>query len=156
MAARKFTILGSLPLLALGAFAAEKKAVTAPGIPPSPNFSHGISFGDTLYVSGQVGRGTDGKRPEKFEDEVKATLDAVSAILKAGGADFKDVAMVNVYLTDMSLFDQMNKVYISYFPEPRPTRTTVGVAKLVGDFRIEITVTARLAGTGGGKKNKRR
>jgi enamine deaminase RidA (YjgF/YER057c/UK114 family) len=37
----------------------------------------------------------------------------------------------------------MNSVYVTVFPEPRPSRTTVGVAKLVGNFRIEITVTAR-------------
>jgi enamine deaminase RidA (YjgF/YER057c/UK114 family) len=37
----------------------------------------------------------------------------------------------------------MNKVYMSVIPEPRPARTTVGVAKLVGKARIEITVTAR-------------
>ena len=48
---------------------------------------------------------------------------------------------VQVYLTDMTLFEQMNKVYMAAFPEPRPTRTTVGIAKLVGTAKIEITVT---------------
>jgi enamine deaminase RidA (YjgF/YER057c/UK114 family) len=43
----------------------------------------------------------------------------------------------------------MNAVYVTYFPEPRPTRTTVGVAALVGKARIEITVTARKAQAGG-------
>jgi len=50
---------------------------------------------------------------------------------------------VQVYLTDMDLFPRMNQVYTTYFKEPRPTRTTVGVAKLVGGAHIEITVTAR-------------
>ena len=57
--------------------------------------------------------------------------------------DFSNAVAVTVYLTDMKLFDRMNKVYLEYFPEPRPTRTTVGVASLVGTARIEITVTAR-------------
>jgi 2-iminobutanoate/2-iminopropanoate deaminase len=43
----------------------------------------------------------------------------------------------------MELFARMNAVYTSVIPEPRPTRTTIGVAKLVGKARIEITVTAR-------------
>ena len=43
----------------------------------------------------------------------------------------------------MTLFPNMNSVYTPTFPEPRPARTTVGVAKLVGKARIEITVTAR-------------
>jgi 2-iminobutanoate/2-iminopropanoate deaminase len=54
-----------------------------------------------------------------------------------------DVVSVQVYLTDVNTFQQMNAVYTSYFKDPRPTRTTVVVAKLVGAGRIEITATAR-------------
>jgi 2-iminobutanoate/2-iminopropanoate deaminase len=101
--------------------------------------------GDTLYVSGQTG--TDPvtqKQPEKFEDEVSQCLKNVGAILEAGGMKYSDVVSVQVYLTDMDLFQRMNGVYTGVFPEPRPTRTTVGVAKLAGPTQhIEITVTAR-------------
>lgn len=140
---KRTLLLASILTLAGGTVWGQKKAVTAPGIPPSPNFSHGILAGDTLYVSGQVGRGADGKRPESFEDEVTACFNAVSAIVKAGGMTMNDLVSVNVYLTDMGLFDRMNKVYVANVPEPRPVRTTVGVAGLVGNYRIEITVTAR-------------
>lgn len=122
--------------------AADKKPVTAPKIPPSKNFSHGIKAGGFFFVAGQVGRTPEGKIPENFEDEVKATLDNVAAILKAGGSSLADAVSVNVYLTDMNLFEAMNKVYVTYFPDPKPVRTTVGIAKLVGTARIEITVTA--------------
>ena len=98
----------------------------------------------TLYVAGQTGNDLkSGQRPESFEDEVKVCLDNVGIILKAAGMDFKDAVTVSVYLTDMELFPRMNSVYTTYFKEPRPARTTVGVAKLVGTSRIEITVTAR-------------
>ena len=63
-------------------------------------------------------------------------------ILKKAGYDFGDAVAVQVYLTDMELFQRMNAVYMKYFPEPRPARTTVGVTKLAGAFKIEITVTA--------------
>jgi enamine deaminase RidA (YjgF/YER057c/UK114 family) len=43
----------------------------------------------------------------------------------------------------MKLFERMNAVYRTYFKEPRPTRTIVGIAKLIGPSRIEITATAR-------------
>ena len=56
---------------------------------------------------------------------------------------FGDAVAVQVYLTDMELFPRMNAIYTTYFKEPRPARTTVGVAKLVGTAKIEITVTAR-------------
>jgi enamine deaminase RidA (YjgF/YER057c/UK114 family) len=48
-----------------------------------------------------------------------------------------------VYLTDAATFERMNAVYKTYFKEPRPTRTTVVVAKLVGQVHVELTVTAR-------------
>ena len=56
---------------------------------------------------------------------------------------FSDVVSVQVYLTDIEMFQRMNAVYTTYFKDPRPARTTVGVAKLVGPARIEVTVTAR-------------
>jgi enamine deaminase RidA (YjgF/YER057c/UK114 family) len=131
-----------LLLLSSSAFA-EKKPIYPPGQKPGGNFSPAILSDGTLYVSGQVGRDKDGNYPEKFEDEVKYTLEAIAETMKAAGFTLKDAVAVQVYLTDMELFARMNAVYTSMIPEPRPARTTVGVAKLVGKARIEITVTAR-------------
>jgi reactive intermediate/imine deaminase len=129
-------------LLAVFAQAQGKKAVTPEGAQTAGPYSPGILAGNTLYVAGQVGRTPDGKYPEKFEDEVAQTLENVGKILKAANYSFADAVAVQVYLTDMSTFQAMNSVYMKYFPEPRPARTTVGVKELVGPARIEITVTA--------------
>jgi len=120
----------------------DKIAVVPTGASPLGPYTPGIVAGDTLYVAGQVGRNKAGEIPQNFEEEVKQTLDNVNAILAAAGLAFEDAVAVQVYLTDMELFQRMNAVYIKYFPEPRPARTTVGIAKLVGTSRIEITVTA--------------
>lgn len=141
----------SIAAITLGlaaALAQDKKVISPPGTQPGRPFSAGLMVGDTLYVSGQVGRTPDGKIPEKFEDEVQQTLDNINEVFKAAGMTFAEAVSVQVYLTDMALFDRMNPVYMKNFPEPRPTRTTVGVSKLVGTSRIEITVTARKAGKG--------
>ena len=131
-------------VLAVSVSAAEKKVVTPKDFPAGRPYSAGLMVDGTLYVSGQVGQDLKtGKAPEDFEAEVRQTLDNVGAILKAGGMDFSNAVAVQVYLTDMDLFQKMNGVYTQYFKEPRPTRTTVGVAKLVGTARIEITVTAK-------------
>lgn len=122
---------------------AEKKPVAPKDFPAGRPYSAGILADGTLYVSGQTGADKAGKYPVEFEDEVKQTLANVGEILKAAGMDFSNAVAVQVYLTDMDLFQRMNGVYTSVFPEPRPARTTVGVAKLVGAARIEITVTAR-------------
>jgi 2-iminobutanoate/2-iminopropanoate deaminase len=55
----------------------------------------------------------------------------------------EDVVSVQAYLTDAATFERMNAVYKAFFTDPRPTRTTVVVAKLVGQGHVEITVTAR-------------
>lgn len=135
-------ILPILLLLSTTAFA-EKKVVAPPNTAKGRPFSPAILSGGTLYVSGMTGSTKAGAIPEKFEDEVKQTLDNIGEVLKAGGYGFEDLVAVQVYLTDMDLFQNMNSVYMSVIPEPRPTRTTVGVARLVGKARIEITVTAR-------------
>jgi 2-iminobutanoate/2-iminopropanoate deaminase len=141
-------ILTLLLLSAVSALAFDRKAIVPPGFSSSGPFSPGILVdGNTLYAAGQVGRDPKTKSiPAEFEAEVSAALDNVGAILHEAGMDFRDVVSVQVYLTDMELFDRMNAVYMKRFPEPRPARTTVGVAKLVGTARIEITVTARKEG----------
>ena len=112
----------------------------ATGLPYTP----GILVDGTLYIAGQVGRDMkSGQIPSDFEAEVRNALDNVGRVLKEAGFGFEDVVAVQVYLTDMELFGRMNAVYATYFKEPRPARTTVGVAKLVGPARIEVTVTAR-------------
>lgn len=122
---------------------AENKAIQPKEFATGRPFSPGILAGGTLYVAGQTGQDLKtGKIPEDFEAEVKQCLDNIGLVLKEAKMSFGDAVTVQVYLTDMTLFARMNPVYITYFKEPRPARTTVGVAKLVGTARIEITVTA--------------
>jgi 2-iminobutanoate/2-iminopropanoate deaminase len=134
-------------VIAFPAIAAEKKVITPKqlvGRPPNPNFSLGLLVDGTLYISGQTG--TDlrtGKKPDEFDAELRTCLNNIGLVLKEAGMDFQDVISVQVYLTDMDSFAAMNEIYRTYFPEPRPARTTVGVAKLSGNARVEITVTAR-------------
>lgn len=123
--------------------AAEKKVVRPAGAEPSASWSHGILIGDTLYVSGMAGEDASGRIAPSFESEVKQALDNIDAVLKAAEMSSDNVVSVQVYLTDAATFERMNAVYKSYFKEPRPTRTTVVVARLVGAGHIEITVTAR-------------
>ena len=132
-------ILLALPL------AAEKKVIVPPEFAGgNPNFSPGVLVDGTLYVAGQIGQDLKTKQvPADFESEVKLLLNNVGLILKAAGMSYKDVVSVQVYLTDMDLFARMNAVYATFFPEPRPARTTVGVTKLaLPGAHIEITVTA--------------
>ena len=112
---------------------------TAPLTSP---YSPGLRVGDFVFVSGQVPRDpTTGKIVgETIEEQTKQVLENIKAILAAGGADMADVVKVTAHLTDLDLFERYNKVYVTYFPDPKPTRTTVG-SQLLG-FLVEIDVIA--------------
>jgi 2-iminobutanoate/2-iminopropanoate deaminase len=125
------------------AFGAGKQIIYPKGAKPGGNYSPGILVEGTLYISGQAGEDANGKVPADFEAEVKQALDNIDVVLKEAGMSPADVVSVQVYLTDVKLFPRMNAVYTTFFKDPRPTRTTVVVSKLVGPGRIEITATAR-------------
>jgi 2-iminobutanoate/2-iminopropanoate deaminase len=120
-----------------------RKIIYPPGAKSGGRFSPGILFDDTLYISGMGGEDASGNVPADFEAEVKQTLENIDAVLIAAGMTSDNVVSVQVYLTDGSTFQQMNNAYTAYFQEPRPTRTTVVVAKLVVPGHIEITATAK-------------
>jgi 2-iminobutanoate/2-iminopropanoate deaminase len=131
-------------LLACGAAWCQKRLIHPKQFPAGRPFSPGLLVDGTLYVSGQIGEDLKTRKiPEEFEAEVRQCLDNIGLVLKEGGMSFEDVVSVQVYLTDMDLFQRMNKVYVTYFKEPRPTRTTVGVTRLAAPARAEITMTAR-------------
>lgn len=137
------SVLMLISVFASPAIRTEKKLIYPPGTKAGGNYTPGILMDGTLYVSGQLGLDASGKLPADFEGEVKQSLENIGAVLKEAGMSPSDVVSVQVYLTDIELFQRMNTVYGSYFKDPRPTRTTVAVANLVGQAHIEITVTAR-------------
>ena len=124
---------------------AEKRIIQPKEFAPGGPFNPGVLVDGTLYVSGQIGRDLKtGKVPENFEAEVRQSLDSIGIVLREAKMNYADVVAVQVYLTDMNLFQRMNTIYTTYFKTDRPSRTTLGVTKLaVPGARIEITVTAR-------------
>jgi 2-iminobutanoate/2-iminopropanoate deaminase len=131
-----------LALAASGA-AASKQVIQPKDFPSGRPYSAGILVDGTLYVAGQIGADfKTGRIPEDFDAEARQCFNNIGSILKEAGMSFDHAVAVQVFLTDMTLFDRMNTIYKTYFTEPRPARTTVGVSKLVGTARMEVTVTA--------------
>ena len=110
--------------------------------PATSPYSPGLRVGDFVFVSGQVPRdpATGKIVGETIEEQTKQVLENIKAILAAGGANMADVVKVTAHLSDLALFERYNKVYVTYFPDPKPTRTTVG-SQLLG-FLVEIDVIA--------------
>ena len=137
------TTVAFFALLTGSAQSADKKVIRPKGAEPNAGWSYGILIDATLYVSGMGGEDAAGKIPASFETEVQQSLNNIEAVLKEAGMSSADAVSVQVYLTDGALFDRMNTVYKAHFKDPKPTRTTVVVSKLVGAGHVEITVTAR-------------
>lgn len=117
--------------------AQDRHVFNPPGAPTDLPFSNGIQVGDMLWVAG-----TEGVVSGDIESETRTALQNVKKVLDAAGYQPSEVVQVTVYLTDINDFDKMNGVYRTFFPDPKPTRTTVQVAHLVHDAKIEITSVA--------------
>jgi 2-iminobutanoate/2-iminopropanoate deaminase len=115
---------------------------TSAGGPYSPGIT---AEGRFLFVSGQTPQ-RDGKTVlGTIEEETRLTLDNIGRVLEAAGASFADVVRCGVYLANLDHFGAMNAIYETYFPEPRPARTTIGCSLLDG-MQIEIDCVAVLPG----------
>src|SRR5438552_13102765 len=131
----------------------SKTAITSPELaPPAGPFSQAIEVGGFLYFSGQVGQ--DPATGKVVEGGIVAETERVfrnlSAVLKAAGKSFDNVARAGVYLTNMSDFGAMNGIYAKHFSQPFPARTTIGVAALPLGACVEIDSSSRLEAKHGG------
>ena len=105
-------------------------------------FSAGVRVGDVLYLSGQLGL-ADGKLPDGIEAQTKAALENVGAILKQAGLGYGDVFHCTAMLSDMKLWPDFNKVYVTYFPEgKRPARSAFGTNGLALGALVELECQA--------------
>jgi len=111
----------------------------------SPNpYSYAIKTGNTLFVSGLIARNGKDNTPIKGDmaAQTKAVLDNGAAVLKAAGFAYTDVVASRVYISDQAAFQDMNKVYQTYFQTDPPARATVKALLTSPDYIVEITMVA--------------
>ena len=120
----------------------KQRISTTTGAQPVGAYSQGLRAGDFVFVSGQgpLDPKTGKVVGDTIEEQTARVLENIKAILEAGYASMADVVKVSAHLSDMSLFERYNRVYASYFPDPKPTRTTVG-SQLPG-ILVEIDAIA--------------
>ncbi|GAA5533423.1 RidA family protein [Deinococcus aluminii] len=121
-----------------------KDSVTTPDAPAAIGpYSQATTFGNLVVTSGQIPLRPDGTLVEGgIEAQTRQVLDNLVAVLGAAGTDLERVVKTTVFLADMNEFAAMNAVYAEYFQPPYPARSTVQVARLPRDVRVEIEVMA--------------
>lgn len=125
----------------------KKTMVSADGLPRAVGpFSPGIAAkGTMLFLSGQGPQdpATGEFKLGAVEDEARIALDNLTRALSNAGADWRNVVRVGIYLSDLTLFEAVNRVYLEYVRPPFPARTTIGAPLLAG-MKVEIDCLAMI------------
>jgi 2-iminobutanoate/2-iminopropanoate deaminase len=129
--ARVFLVIAGL-LLPAGLAAQGRVRAVGPSksAVSSPFVSAGVDAEDYVYVSGQGPQRADGTFPTTFAEQAQQVLDNIKAIVEAAGLTMDHVVYVQVYLTDVSKYEELNKIFASNFPRTPPARAVLGVANL--------------------------
>ena len=111
---------------------------------PIGPYNQAVLLNGTLYISGQIALvpGTDNLLTTDIKEETQQVMKNLKAVLTEAGMDFSHVAKTTIFLSDMSLFVQVNEVYGSYFTGDFPARETVAVKGLPKGVNVEISMIA--------------
>lgn len=125
----------------------SRTVISSPDAPPAIGpYSQGINTGSFIFLSGQIPLVKDtGKFVEGIiKEQTEQVISNIKALLASQGLDLTDVVKATVFLADMNEFSAMNEVYAEHFKAPYPARSTVQVARLPRDARVEIEVIAQV------------
>lgn len=123
----------------------EKKIINTPKAPaPIGPYSQAVQVGSLLFVSGQVpiDPSTNEVNTKDIATETTLVMNNLLGILHEAQMDFNNVVKTTIFLSDMSLFAQVNEIYGSYFTGDFPARETVAVKGLPKSVNVEISVIA--------------
>jgi len=138
-----FVCLVSYSASYVEAQSAKRKAVNTGQ--PNGLFSSAIVTGNLVYTSGQIGIDPKTQQmAEGMEAQLEQVFRNLTAVLEASGSSIEHVVKATVFLADMNDYNKMNELYRKQFKGDPPARSTVQVARLPRDARIEIEVVAVL------------
>ncbi|MCC6778711.1 MAG: RidA family protein [Hyphomicrobiales bacterium] len=123
---------------------ANPSAMAAPG----GHYSHAVTGGGLVFISGQLPIAADGSKltAAPFEAQARQVLDNVAAALVGAGSGVARLVQVRVYVTDIADWPAFNTLYAAWAGEARPARAVVPVPQLHHGFKIEVEAVA-LAGS---------
>ena len=124
------------------------KVIIKTNLAPAPigPYNQAIKAGNFLFASGQIALdpATGNLINATIAEEAHQVMKNIAAILKEAGADYNNIVKTTIFLSDMSLFAEVNEIYGSYFSGDYPARETIAVKGLPKNVNIEISVTAFL------------
>ncbi len=104
-------------------------------------FSGAVLSDDTLYLSGTLGL-ENGQLPADPADEARNVLNSIKTQLEAAGMNMDDLTYVQIFCSDLSLYQVFNDVYRTFFTQEFPARAFIGAGSLLFDAHFEIQAIA--------------
>jgi 2-iminobutanoate/2-iminopropanoate deaminase len=123
----------------------RKQIINTPNAPtPIGPYNQAVQAGNWLFISGQVAfvPATGELVTTGVKDEAKQVMENLKAILTEANITFDNIVKTTIFLSDMSLFAEVNEVYGSYFTGDYPARETVAVKGLPRNVNVEISMIA--------------
>lgn len=123
----------------------KRKAYNAKEVMASGPYSHAVDSGEYVYLSGQTAKNSLTLKKDNLDikEQTEECFKNLSRVLGTLNLTEENIVKVNVYLTSMKYFEEMNEVYKTKFTEPYPARTCVAVLELPLGADIEIEVVAK-------------
>lgn len=120
---------------------------TAPN--PIGPYSQAIRFGQMLFTSGQIPLVPEtGEMSDNIDAQIEQVFVNLGEVLKAADASFAHVVKMTIFVTDLVDFPKVNAAMEKYCCEPYPARSTVQVAALPKNAKVEIEAIALLPSSG--------
>lgn len=123
----------------------ERQAVVPPGMEPvyeKIHYALAVRVGDTVYVSGQIGRDKDMKIVEGTEAQIVQAFENLKLVLSAAGATLDDIVDLTTFHTDMRDLSLFMQVKDRYLTRNFPAWTAIGAASLGGVSGLVIEIKA--------------
>jgi len=139
---RKILAVVPLLLVCVLANAADRKYILdpRPADTKALPFSDAVLVGNTLYIAGHIGLDPKtGEAPADAEVEAHLVMDGIKKTVEEAGFSMDDVVSMQIFCTDLKLFETFNAVYKTYFHRDFPARAFVGSDKLLRNGHYEVT-----------------
>jgi reactive intermediate/imine deaminase len=117
----------------------DRLIISTPDAPSAiGTYSQAVRFGNTLYMSGQIGLDPNTMQMmDGIDAQIVRVFENLKAVAEAAGASLNNALKVNIYLTDLASFAKVSEVMARYVAEPYPARAVVGVKELPRGALIE-------------------
>ena len=111
---------------------------------PIGPYSQAVKYNNMIFISGQIAIEAKTKNiiTHDIFEETKMVMENIKHILNECNCTFENIVKCSIFLSDMSLFVSVNKIYGEYFLQPFPARETIEVSRLPKNVNVEISAIA--------------